>query len=220
MTGWQKLWKDPGVVAMWEQFPPLPQVIEMSDRLAAAGGRRVLDIGCGLGRHTLLLAARGFEVTGTDYSPGALAACRRSLAGAGLTADLLQLDFTEMPFPDGHFDGVVASHVIHHCDGPTLRRILRLVTDKLAPGGWLVWAMPSIRHWRFGTGVETDPGTFVDEQHWEGSVPHHYCREEEVRELLRDYTIESMVEHEFREQDDRVHWHWRVLARKLEEQPT
>ena len=213
MTGWQKLWQDPKVVEMWEQFTPLPEVMALADRLEVEGGRRLLDIGCGLGRHTVYLAARGLDVTGTDYSPEALRVCRQNLATAGLTANLLEVDMTEIPFPDGHFDGFVASHAIHHCDGPALQRIIRLISQKLRSGGRLVWATQSTRHWRLGMGKEIDPGTWVDADHWEGSVPHHYCSEEEVRDLLKDYIIESMVEHEFRE-GEHSHFHWRVLARR------
>lgn len=211
MTGWQKLWQDPEVVKLWQEFPPLPQVVAMADRLPP--GARVLDIGCGLGRHTVYLAARGFEVTATDNAPAALAACQQSLAEAGLAASLLEVDMSEMPFPDAYFQGIVASHCIHHVDGPALRRTIGLITRKLAAGGLLVWATPSARHWRCGLGREIEPGTWVDENHWEGPIPHHYCTQEELRGLLSAYEIESLVEHEFRE-GERSLWHWRVLARK------
>ena len=216
MTGWQNLWQDAEVVKLWESFPPLPEVVAMADRLEASGGRRVLDIGCGLGRHTVYLAARGFEVTATDNAPAALAACRENVEKAGVKTTLIETEMMEMPFPGGHFDGIVASHVIHHADGPTVRRIVRLITDTLAPGGLLVWAMPSTRHGNCGMGREIDPGTWVDENHQEGPIPHHYCTEVEVRELLHGYDIESMSEAE-REVEGKVHVHWRVLARKRPE---
>lgn len=211
MTGWEKLWQDPEVVKLWEEFPPLPQVTVMADRLAP--GARVLDIGCGLGRHTLYLAARGCEVTGTDNAPTALAACRENLVKAGLRAAVVAADMSEIPFPDGYFDGIVASHSIHHVDGPALRRIIGLATRKLAADGLLVWATPSTRHWCCGLGREIEPGTWVDENHREGPIPHHYCTEQEIRGLLSGYEIESLVEHEYRE-GERSHWHWRLLARK------
>ncbi len=213
MSGWQKLWQDPEVLKLWQEFPPLPEVVAMADRLGAGGGRRVLDIGCGLGRHTVYLAGRGFEVTATDNAPAALAACRENLGKAGVDATLIEAEMTEMAFPDEHFDGVVASHAIHHTDGKTLARIIESITQKLAPGGYLVWATPSTRHWCCGKGRETDPGTWVDEEHWEGPIPHHYCTEEELRSLLRDYDIESLIEHEYREGEN-SHIYWRVLVRK------
>ncbi len=217
MSGWQKLWQDPEVVKLWESFHPLPEVVAIADRLQANRGARVLDIGCGLGRHTVYLAARGFDVIGLDNAPAALSACRANLDKAGVSARLLEAEMTEIPFADGHFDAIVATHVIHHTDGPTVRQIMRLITDKLTSGGLLVWAMPSTRHANCGIGREIDPGTWVDEEHEEGPIPHHYFSETEVRELLRDYDIESMHDEE-RAIDGREHVHWRVLARKRAEQ--
>jgi len=214
MSGWQKLWQDPEVVKLWQDFPPLPQVVAMADRLEAEGRTRVLDIGCGLGRHTVYLAARGFEVSATESAPAAFATCRKNLDQAGLRAELLPVDMAEIPFPDSHFDGIVASHVIHHTDGAGLRRIIALITRKLAPSGLLVWATPSTRHWQCGRGRQLDPGTWVDEHHPEGPIPHHYCTEGEVRELLKHYHIESLVEHEYKEGGKGL-GHWRLLARKL-----
>ena len=112
--GWEDLWKDPKVRERWEAMPPIQEVVDMADRLEAEGGRRVLDIGCGLGRHTVYLAARGFEVTATDNAPAALAACKANLEEAGLTANVVETEMTDYPFPDGHFAGALGSHVIHH----------------------------------------------------------------------------------------------------------
>lgn len=214
MTGWQKLWQDPEIAKLWSEFPPVPEVVTMADRLEAERRRRVLDIGCGMGRHTLYLAARGFEVTATDNAPAAITACQQNLAQAGLAATVMNLPMTEFPFPDGQFDGVVSSYVIHHADGPTLARIISLITQKLAPGGFFAWVTPSPRHGECGKGREIDPGTWVDENHAEGPVPHHYSTEEEVRRLLAAYDIESLFEEERRDRDNKIRWHWRVLARK------
>lgn len=220
MTAWEKLWRDPEMVKLWGGFPPLPQVVEMADRLEAEGGvgrpRRatVLDIGCGLGRHTVYLAARGFEVTATDNAPTAIAACKENLAKAGFQANVVLAEMTDFPFPEGHFRGIVASHVIHHCYRAELEAIIGSITQKLAARGYLVWAMPSTRHCHCGKGTEVEPGTWVDPNHQEGPLPHHYCTEAEARELLRGYEILSLVEQETRVSDQGSHFHWRVLARK------
>lgn len=227
-TSWENLWQDPQMRELWGGFPPLPQVVEMADRLEAEGGGRVLDIGCGLGRHTVYLAARGFEVTATDNAPTALAACRENLAKAlhaaggqaGLHATVMRAEMTEFPFPDGHFRGVVASHVIHHCHRADLEAIIASITRKLAPGGYLVWVTPSTRHCNCGRGTEVEPGTWVDPEGAEGPLPHHYSTEAEVRELLHDFEIVSLAEALTRVSEAGRHYHWRVLARKRGIPPT
>lgn len=96
-------------------------------------GRRLLDFGCGGG--ILLRAARdaGWQVTGHDLGPAAIAACHSQ--GLAVTADVATL-------PVGGFDAVVMSHVLEHVTacGPTLAAVRRL----LAPGGRVVIEVPNV----------------------------------------------------------------------------
>jgi ubiquinone/menaquinone biosynthesis C-methylase UbiE len=105
--------------------------------LALAGdvaGRRILDAGCGSGPLSAALRDRGAVVTGFDSSAGMLELARRRLGG---DADLHLADLDRpLPFPDGAFDDVVASLVLHYLEDWTaplaeLRRVLR-------PGGRLI----------------------------------------------------------------------------------
>jgi SAM-dependent methyltransferase len=105
--------------------------------LALAGdvaGRRILDAGCGSGPLLAALRDRGAVVTGFDKSAGMLELARRRL---GDDADLYLADLgSPLPFPDGAFDDVVASLVLHYLQDWTaplaeLRRVLR-------PGGRLI----------------------------------------------------------------------------------
>jgi SAM-dependent methyltransferase len=193
---------------------PMLGVVRMADLLERAGRKRVLDIGCGSGRHVVYLAARGFAVTGLDIAPEAIEACREGLAEARLTATIVEGEMTDLPFADGSFDGIVASHVIHHCQLASLRRILDHVTRCLTPGGLLFWSTPTPRHFRWGRGKEVEPGTYVDADHPEGPIPHHYSTEEEVRELLEGYHILSIEEVAHRD-EDHARFRWRVPAWKL-----
>ena len=105
--------------------------------LALAGdvaGRRILDAGCGSGPLFAALRDRGAIVTGFDSSTGMLDQARRRL---GDGADLRVADLGRpLPFPDGAFDDVIASLVLHYLEDWTaplaeLRRVLR-------PGGRLI----------------------------------------------------------------------------------
>ena len=213
MTGWQDLWQDPKVRERWESMPPLPEVVDMADRLVAEDRRRVLDIGCGLGRHTVYLAAKGFDVTATDIASSAIEKCTENLKAANLTATMVEVEMTQFPWPDAHFAGVVASNVIHHTDLATLKQIIASIARVLADGGYFVWVTPTPQHFACGHGRELGPGTWIDTGEHDGHLPHHYSTEEEVRELLTDYKILSLDEYEYREGGN-SRWHWRVLARK------
>jgi SAM-dependent methyltransferase len=108
--------------------------------LALAGdvaGRRILDAGCGSGPLSAALRDQGAIVTGVDSSVKMLELARRRL---GDGADLQVADLgNPLPFPDGAFDDVVASLVLHYLEDWTapLAELRRVLT----PGGRLIVAV-------------------------------------------------------------------------------
>jgi hypothetical protein len=74
--------------------------------------------------------------------------------------------------------------------------------------------MPTPDHFECGLGEEVEPGTWVDEEHREGPVPHHFCTEDEIYKLLHKYEIISLRREEHRD-NGQLKSHWRLLARKL-----
>jgi tellurite methyltransferase len=210
--GWQRLWENPEIAAQWAELPPLQEVVEMADLLEAAGLRSVLDIGCGMGRHLVYLAARGFEVIGTDHAPAAIASCTESLAAAGLSADVRLMDMADFPFPDASFGGVISSHVIHHGYLADIEAILANITRVLVPRGYFVFACPTPDHFE-ATGEEVEPGTFVDPNNKEGPVPHHFFTEEGLRELLHAYDLLTLQRNDSVEEGT-SRSRWSLLAQK------
>jgi SAM-dependent methyltransferase len=105
--------------------------------LALAGdvaGRRILDAGCGSGPLFAALRDRGAIVTGFDKSAGMVGLARRRL---GDDADLRVAELgSPLPFPDGTFDDVTASLVLHYLEdwGLALAELRRV----LKPGGRLI----------------------------------------------------------------------------------
>jgi SAM-dependent methyltransferase len=76
-------------------------------------GARVLDLGCGTGRHALALARAGARVSGVDISEGMLAAARAKDAAERVDFRRI-LPGRPLPFPSGRFDAVVSGLVLEH----------------------------------------------------------------------------------------------------------
>ena len=77
-------------------------------------GKDVLDVGCGSGIATQMLAEAGARVTAIDLTGWAVETTRRRLEAFGLNGDVRQEDAERLPFPDESFDFVFSWGVIHH----------------------------------------------------------------------------------------------------------
>jgi len=69
-------------------------------------GMRVLDVGCGPGRHSLELSRRGFDMTGVDLSPEFISLAREAADSESLEIDFQVLDVRELAFEE-EFDAVI-----------------------------------------------------------------------------------------------------------------
>lgn len=121
-----------------------PFVAEAIDRLDLPG-RRVLEVGCGLGADLARIAARGADVTGIDLAPRAAALARAHLESRGLPGRTMVADGERLPFPDATFDLVWSFGVLHHA--PDTRRALAEVGRVLRPGGTAAIMLYHRRSW-------------------------------------------------------------------------
>jgi len=96
-------------------------------------GKRVLEIGCGMGLHTETLIRAGADVTAVDLTPAAIEATTRRIALKGLQARVMEADAETLPFADSSFDFVWSWGVIHHSSRTT--RIVRQIARVVAPDG-------------------------------------------------------------------------------------
>lgn len=69
--------------------------------------RRILDVGCGTGRHALWLAEEGFSVQGCDLSPAMIALARSMAVPSGLEVEFFEADMAALPTDRGPYDGIL-----------------------------------------------------------------------------------------------------------------
>lgn len=129
-----------GMPELYNRMIHACQQLALAPWLDVAPGARVLDVGCGVGRWSWLLACRGAHVTGIDLSPTMIDEAQRRAAANGvhdrcrfLVQDLSQLD------AGAHFDLIVGVTVLQHILDPTaLREAVQRMVAHLAPRGRMV----------------------------------------------------------------------------------
>lgn len=97
-------------------------------------GTRILDAGCGAGRNLQWFARNGFEVHGVDIAQAQIERLRAS--GLAPASNFLCTSAEQLPWPDGHFGGVICNALLHVLpDRATFERALRETWRVTAPGG-------------------------------------------------------------------------------------
>ena len=118
----------------WEIGRPQPALVELVDAGLVSG--RVLDIGCGTGELTLLVASRGLDATGVDSSPRAIGIALRKTEERRITGATFEVgDALDLAYPDAAFDTVLDSGVFHVFDDGERTRFVESIHRVLAPRG-------------------------------------------------------------------------------------
>lgn len=139
------------------------------DRLGLRPGERVLDMGCGAGRHAFEMYRRGADVVAFDQEAAELSVVRDWFEAMvdevpdGAEADTRQGDALALPFRDGEFDRVVAAEVLEHipADIQAIEELVRV----LRPGGTLAvtvprW-LPEVINWKLSAEYHNVPGGHI-----------------------------------------------------------
>ncbi len=118
------------------------------DVLGLKSGEKILDVGCGFGRHAYEAARRGAQVVtldaGREEVEGVLGTLALMIEAGELSRDakvaVIQGDALHLPFPDNHFDHVICSEVLEHIpeDSAAMAELVRV----LRPGGTMAVTIP------------------------------------------------------------------------------
>ena len=204
-------------------FPPITAAMPWADRTEAEvnraimmlrpeGGERVLDLACGIGRHSLELRRRGFEVVGVNISPDLLKMAEREAATQSLEVSFMQADLRELDLRD-EFDLVLSLNdgaVGYFETDEENRRTFEVIAQALRDGGGHLMQLPNVLHaeahlpqksWIVGESTLelSDHHWNAEDRYIEGStVPIRFGevfeRYEEIPFRQRLYTAEELAE--------------------------
>ena len=161
------------------------------DAVAPVEDKCVLEIACGTGRFTAMLAERGADIIGLDISDAMLSQGREKARRAGVSdhIEFMRGDAARLPFPDDHFDIVFAMRFFHLADTPAkflaeMARVSkrRVFFDTFNGASLRVlynWALPMGSRLYSGGEVErllTDAGLHLANQAHDFLLPYGFYR--------------------------------------------
>lgn len=204
-AGWEPIWNSGDIPPRYRTLaPPNDSVVEWADTVPAGG--MILDVGCGVGRHVIYLAGRGFRMAGVDISPTGIDMTQAACAERGIAFDGKVADLTAQPWQADTFDAALSTSTIHHYLRAGILQALAEVRRVLKPGGLFIADFPAIdtlnhqrarRQAAAGELTEVEPNTFVAEHpipdDSDAHLPHHFSDEADLRDLLRDFEILKLV---------------------------
>lgn len=159
---------DLGPMHAWMKHT-VPEVDFAAATLGLGEGSRVLDIGCGKGRHSLALARRGCEVVGVDFVEKFIEEARRDAEASGVAGThFVHGDAREENLGEGSFDAAICLYdaVGTYADQRRNQQLVDSIRRHLKPGGRALVSVLNMEVTKLLGGrrgsVEDDPGLLLD----------------------------------------------------------
>ena len=154
--------------------------------------KRIIDVGAGVGRHSLLFAKNGYQVTSFDSSESGLQIINERASAESLSLHTVCGDMRRMPFQDCEFDAALAFHSIYHASQEELPKIICELYRIVKTDGEVFVTMLSKDDEYFSANKKDriSDNVVLKRDGKNGSlVPHYYIDYEEIQPLFSKFTI-------------------------------
>ena len=201
-------------------FTPSIESFYLLNRWDSQNKKIFLDLGCGLGRHTILFAKNGFKVFAFDLSENAIERTKIWMNEEGLLADYKIGDMLELPYKKESMDCILCRNVISHTDTEGMKKIIKELYRVLKKDGECYLTLGSKDTWGFKqeNWPLVDPNTRVRmEEGPENGIPHFYADYNLILELFNIFKIEMIYQIEdFSNDKEKIYssFHYHILIRK------
>ncbi len=199
---------------------PCTESAYLAERWQGLGFKSFLDLGCGLGRHSIYMATKSFDVNAVDLSDYGVNHLREWAKKEGLTVKTAVSNMLTLLFEDNSFDCIMAYNVIYHTDTNGFTAVLEEIKRVLKPGGELFLTLISKNTYSFQNADQykmLDENTLLRNEIEAGQdMPHFYVNIFDVRRFFSNWIFElPPIENAEYKADDTNYYskHWSLLLK-------
>ncbi|MFX0072126.1 MAG: class I SAM-dependent methyltransferase [Candidatus Hermodarchaeota archaeon] len=189
MPDWDEIFSERGKIF----HDPHPDMEKITQLFKEKGVKRVLDLGCGTGRHLIFLLKKGFEVYGMDASPNALEMAKKWLIEENLKAELhMNRMEDKFPYKDKFFDAIISIQVIHHNLIKDIIFTVKEIERILKKDSVIFFTFPvlgtgsKLENWEL---KEIEKGTYIPQKGQEKGLPHHFFTVDEIYQVFSSFNL-------------------------------
>lgn len=187
MADWETIFKEKGKVF----FKPQEDMKNVIKFMKKENVNKVLDLGCGSGRHVVLLTKESFNVYGTDISKEGINLTKKNLKKLSLKAKLKVTScYEKFPFIDNFFDAVISTQVIHHNYIEKIRYCISEIERVLKKDGIFFVTVASKRNKRIAAKSKlVKPRTYIPIDGDEAGLPHYLYNKILMKKDFKNFKI-------------------------------
>jgi ubiquinone/menaquinone biosynthesis C-methylase UbiE len=197
---------------------PADELYSIAIRWKENGIRKVLDLGCGIGRNSIFLSQVGFDVYACDLSESGIDRLNKVIKERNLPIITTIADMHSLPYESKYFDALLAFYVIYHTNKEGIKKVISEIYRVLKDRGEAFLTFNSKRGASFNNPINKriDENTIIRmDSEIEKGIPHYYVDEEEIRNLLERFQIlKFFYLEEIRDNNSRSSRYF-VLIRKI-----
>ena len=181
---WNKIFKEEGMVFNKPQ-EDIPRIVKLFKKHSV---KRILDLGCGTGRHLIYLAKHKFDTYGIDNSEYGLKFAKHWLEKEGLKANLKVGNiYNKLPYKSNFFDAVISTQTMHHGNIAEIRKLMKEIERILRPKGFI---FITVRKRSSRKGIKYIASrTYIHLEGREKNLPHYQFNKNILKREFRDFKI-------------------------------
>jgi cyclopropane fatty-acyl-phospholipid synthase-like methyltransferase len=183
---WNETFKDKGKVFTKPQ-EDIPKIVKLFKKYNV---KRILDLGCGSGRHLIFLARHGFDVYGIDMAKSGIKISKKWLDKEGLKANLKIRDiYKKLPYKDNFFDAIVSTQTLHHEKIEKIRKLIKEMERILKINGLIFITVFDLKCVPNKNKKQIAPRTFILLKGNDVGVPHYSFNKNILRKEFKSFKI-------------------------------